>query len=153
MSSPEEAEEWISPLFKAPWFLQARVYDREYDIWQNMRSVNYYETKGRDHSCLPKVCNGLPFPLGAEEIDISRNPGRWELKLGYIECVGARMWLGKEFIRRVNVDLEGLKKDQLMEVDDSLGLVVLRAGVGCFDSSSGVQGDAQRRLRKYIYKN
>lgn len=88
---------WIEPFLMSGDFVQAWVSDVDYDYWQNARSPAQYVDAGRDYSKLPTKSNGLPPPLEQIEIDISGNPGRWELRFGYVEAVGAVMWLGLPF--------------------------------------------------------
>lgn len=78
-----------------------RLFDEEYDHWQNAEDPLEYEVAGRSMVGLPLKSNGLPAPLDQMIVDVSRNPGRRVLRTGYVEAIGHRMWLGAEFFRRV----------------------------------------------------
>jgi hypothetical protein len=93
-------DEWLAPFAQSAGFIQARVSDVDFDLWQNAEDPIQYEAVGRDFRALPMVSNGLPPPLTKEVIDISRNPGRRILRDGYVEAVGLRMWLGRLFRER-----------------------------------------------------
>ncbi|MDH5228464.1 MAG: hypothetical protein OEY38_00165 [Gammaproteobacteria bacterium] len=145
-ASKEYAEKWVTQIVNDPFFVQARLYDGEYDRWQNMEDIAYYESEGRDHSNLPKKSNGLPFPLESEVIDISRNPGRWDLKNGYIECVGSTMWMSKDLLRDIGAD------NFAMECVSDLGSVLkLDVQDECFKESTGEEAEAQKVLRKALF--
>ena len=145
-TTKESAEQWVSQIVNEPDFVQGRLYDGEYDRWQNMEDITYYESEGRDHSSLPKKSNGLPFPLESEVIDISRNPGRWALKKGYIECVGSTMWISKALLKALGVD------NFAMECVTDLGSI-LKFDVQdeCFKESIGEEAEAQNVLRKMLF--
>lgn len=82
-------------------FVQSRVYDSEYDFWQNADDELQYRIRGKSIAGLPLRSNGLPFPLERTIIDTSKNPGRRILRDGYIESVGHLLWLSEEFWNRV----------------------------------------------------
>jgi hypothetical protein len=105
-------DDWVTPFLRSEGFVQAWVSDVEYDYWQNARDLLEYEAAGRDCSNLPRKSNGLPPPLEQFEIDISSNPGRSELREGYVEAVGAVMWLGELFWERVGKN----RRDVLLSV-------------------------------------
>ncbi|WP_421852677.1 hypothetical protein [Marinomonas sp.] len=145
-ATKESTEKWVSQMVKDPAFVQGRLYDGEYDRWQNMEDIVYYESEGRDHSSLPKKSNGLPFPLESEVIDVSRNPGRWELKKGYIECVGSTMWMSKALLKDLGVD------NLAIENVSDLGSV-LRFDVQdeCFKAAAGEEAEVQNELRRMLF--
>ena len=90
-------DSWVSPFLDELGFVQAWVSDVEYDHGQNASDPIEYTAVGRDYSHLPLKSNGLPFPLEQQVIDTSANPGRWTMRIGYIEAIGSTMWLGKNF--------------------------------------------------------
>ncbi|RQU80160.1 hypothetical protein DF141_05040 [Burkholderia cenocepacia] len=95
---------WAIPFVILEGFVQGWVTDVEYNRWQNAKDPLEYEAAGRDFAHLPMKSNGLPPPLEQMEIDISRNPGRWVLRSGYVEAVGSTMWLSELFWDRVGRD-------------------------------------------------
>ncbi len=66
--------EFFQNFVVATGFVQAWVYDIEYDFWQNAKDPLEYEAAGRSSANLPKISNGLPPPLSQLEIDTSQNP-------------------------------------------------------------------------------
>ncbi|GAA5525733.1 hypothetical protein Maes01_02305 [Microbulbifer aestuariivivens] len=145
-TTKESAEQWVSQIVNEPDFVQGRLYDGEYDRWQNMEDIAYYESEGRDHSSLSKKSNGLPFPLESEVIDISMNPGRWELKKGYIECVGSTMWMSKALLEDLGVD--NFSIERVTDLGSVLKFDVLD---DCFKESIGEEAEAQNVLRKMLF--
>jgi hypothetical protein len=95
---------WTTPFVVLDGFVEAWAADVEYNHWQNAKDPIEYESAGRDFSHLSMKSNGLPPPLEQMEIDTSRNPGRWVLRSGYVEAVGALMWLSELFWDRVGRD-------------------------------------------------
>jgi hypothetical protein len=147
-------DKWVASflsVYKAQ-FVQAWVCDVEYDHWQNAKDPLFYNAVGRDYSHLPMKSNNLPAPLERMEIDISKNPGRWSLCNGYVEAIGATMWLGDRFWERVDV-----QRDVVMSADwvhatyIENRVVKLQPSLQVFTSedSAGVQN----RLRKLLYGN
>lgn len=81
-------------LGKLPGVLYGRLYNVEYDRWQNETRLAAYQAAG-------KPTAGLT--LGRDEIfnkpcvDIQRNPGRYIDRGEYVETLGQYMWLPKTF--------------------------------------------------------
>lgn len=103
--------DWVEPFASKSEFIQAWVSDVDYGFWQNAKDPMEYELAGRDYSFLPMKNNGLPPPLDRKEIDISKNPDRWLLKMGYVEAIGCVMWLSDLFWARA-----GTHRSQLSAV-------------------------------------
>lgn len=150
---PEPLCDWaqIAERFsQQPGFVQAWLSDREYDYWQNATSPHEYD--GTDRSCagLPMKPNGLPPPLDAMIIDTSANPGRRVIKVGYVEAVGSRMWLGDELWARTGTD----KAEFLRQFGDNCevlpnGAIRLHLSDEPFTEQSDV--GLQERLRAALY--
>lgn len=141
----------IEDFVKLDIFLQSRIYDYSYDLWENMEDIQYYESEGVDHSALPKKANGRPFPLNREIIDISSNPGRWKYKKEYLECVGSFMWIGENFWSAVG---QAQKRELLAE--DWIQTEILANGVIKLVASDQLfidetTADKQNRLREILY--
>lgn len=100
LASPPHWDDWVNPLLKMPELVLAWVADTSYEYWQNASDILQFESARRPHVHLPKISNGLPFPLEQLVIDTSLNPGRRILKNGYIEVVGSPMWLSARFVER-----------------------------------------------------
>ncbi|MHA6825331.1 hypothetical protein ACQUJV_03835 [Ralstonia pseudosolanacearum] len=103
---------WVEPFLSKQGLIQAWVSDSDYNFWQNVKDPVEYQLAGRDCSFLPMKTNGLPPPLDRKEIDISKNPGRWLLKMGYVEAIGYIMWLSELFWART-----GTHRNQLSSVN------------------------------------
>ncbi len=146
----ESCEKILHPLFELPSFLQARIYDDEYNLWQNMDDITYYEASGREHSNLPKINNGLPFPLEATVIDISSNPGRYIFRDGYIEFISALMWFNKSLLEKLNSNLEELKKQDFVTFNDYNSYIEIKANDKAFVENDGTE-NKQILLRKFVY--
>jgi len=52
------------------------------------------------------------------EIDVSKNPGRWLFKSGFIEAVGSKMWFGRLFWKCIGDRRERLRLLKWLEVID-----------------------------------
>ena len=100
---------WVEAVAAIAPLVSARIYDNEYEYWQNAEDPLVYQAGGRSMDGLPTKSNELPPPLDQIVIDISHNPGRRILRDGYVEAVGHRMWVGLEFFRRV----PGVQRDAL----------------------------------------
>lgn len=148
--SAKESDLIVSSFLKERSLLQARMFDSEYDTWQNIQDIKYYRSLGLDHSGLKTVNNGLPFPLNEEIIDTSNNPGRTCIKAGYVEFVGAVMWFNKRLLMRLGSDMEGLLSSRfaISELDEVLRI---EAQDYCFTKADDQEADMQDQLRGLIY--
>ena len=151
-NSLEMAHSLIAALTDEPAFVQARVYDAEYDRWQNAENITLFEVANVEHSHLPKKSNGLPFPLTQEVVDISNNPGRWVLRKGYIEAVGSPMWVSKSLLNSVGVDEKKLMNVDCFSVEDLGSFLKIVACEQCFTADVGIQAERQVMLRKILFK-
>lgn len=144
-------ETWVMPFIALNGFVEGWVVDVEYNHWQNAKDPIEYEAAGRNFSHLPLKSNGLPPPLEQLEIDTSRNPGRWVLRHGYVEAVGAVMWLSELFWGRVG----GIHKSRLRSVDGihsmelAEGILEVRVSEDCFISEE--TAEIQDQLRECLY--
>lgn len=143
---------WVEPFLVEVDFVQAWVSDVEYDYWQNASDPIEYISAGRDYSDLPLKSNGLPFPLEQKVVDISNNPGRWAMKAGYMEAVGATMWLGDNFWQAIGNDgqknnlaaIEGIHAQPVEH-----GVVRYTVADGCFKDLSTMS--QQNNIRSILY--
>lgn len=147
----EDAEAWLEP-FLGEGFRQARLFDEEYDFWQNAADPLQYETRGRSYEGLPMRSNGLPPPLEQMVIDTSRNPGRRVLRRGFIEAVGCPMWLGEAFWSITGANRNTICSQRWMRCETLRGGVVrLRPADAPFTTAEGKAGKLQEQLRRLIY--
>ncbi|MDO8770403.1 MAG: hypothetical protein Q7K57_17215 [Burkholderiaceae bacterium] len=143
--------DWVEPFLAVDGFVQAWLSDVDYDYWQNAKDPLQYQAVGRNYSSLPMKSNGLPPPLEQMEIDTSSNPGRWSLQSGYVEAIGATMWLGMPFWESVGEN----HKDALLSEDGftvrSVGRDILQvvASEQCFFDEA--TKDKQNTLRAVLY--
>lgn len=94
------------------------------DYWQNAQDPILFEAAGLDCSNLSRVSNGLPPPLEMEVIDISSNPGRRTMRVGYIEAVGSVMYVSSDFARLAGFDAEAAPSFPTIEIERVLPNVV-----------------------------
>lgn len=105
--------------------VSGRAFDGDTEFWQNAQDPIEYQAAGRSSSGLPMVSNGLPFPLEKNIIDISKNPYRRVLKSGYVESLGAVLWLTKSFVSRIGFDTDRLIEiGHFIQVEKSQGQFV-----------------------------
>lgn len=144
-------DDWVLPFLKFGEFTQAWISDVGYDFWQNATDPLQYKAAGRDYSHLKTVSNNLPPPLEQKIIDISQNPGRWILRRGYVEAIGATMWLGDAFWNRIGEDRKSwVVKSKI--IDTTLletGIMRLQARIGCFTNEDTKK--VQEELRFVLY--
>lgn len=142
---------WVDPFLEMDVFIQAWVSDVEYDYWQNVVSPDTYRLAGKEYLHLPTKSNGLPYPLEGLIIDNSKNPGRWEFRMGYMEAIGSCMWLGEGFWNYVGQDKKQKLFDECWVRTEILesGVVKLVAADECFMDES--TADKQNRLREILY--
>lgn len=152
LGAETDGDKWLGGFLDDPGFVQARVYDHEYDFWQNASDPLQYTARGRSTEGLPTISNGLPFPLEQVEIDISGNPGRWQLREGYIEAIGSTMWLGKSFPGRTGAQLDALKQLGWLRTTVSGTVLRLQVEGGPWVSDRGAQAEQQRALRSALYR-
>jgi hypothetical protein len=152
VSDEANAETWVRPFLALPSFRQARVYDHDYEHWQNAEDPLHYRVAGKSYEHLPMRSNGLPPPLEQMVIDISRNPGRREIRQGFVEFVGSVMWLGESFWPAAGVKKDRLRAQSWLQVDElPSGTVRIRAAAEPFTTSAGQAGDIQGKLRALLY--
>lgn len=148
----EDAERWVDKLLKDERFVQARLYDEEYDHWQNVEDLGIYKTAGRDTAGLPLKSNGFPYPLTRQIVDTDANPGRWRLRQGYIESIGATMWFGDQFWKISGASREGLQScDGVVMTELAHGVTRVGTALDVFRSAEGPEGDLQRRMRMALF--
>lgn len=142
---------WVEEVGRRARLISARVYDAEYEHWQNAADPLLYTAVGRSMAGLPMKSNGLPPPLDKMVVDTSRNPGRRILRDGHIEAIGPRMWLGAEFFaqvpdsdRRAVLDAPGLR---VTERPDGLTEILAREP-RFVDAGSA---EEQHRLRRLLF--
>lgn len=97
--------------------VNARLFDFEYDRWENQRDVNAFEQEGRSLRGRVVVRRD-----GERVIDIAKNPGRQKWGKGYLAAPGHKMWFGLTFFEKADVSKEALARCAL-KVEDEAGMV------------------------------
>ncbi len=148
----DDAEAWLEPFVAEKAFRQARLFDEEYEFWQNAEDPLQYEARGRSYEGLPMRSNGLPPPLEQMVIDTSRNPGRRILRRGFIEAVGCPMWLGESFWSITGTSRQVVCAQKWVRCETLPGGVVrLRSADAPFATAEGNAGELQEQLRRLLY--
>jgi len=142
-----ELTDLVEALIKELQPIQAFIHDAEYNFWQNAADPLEYECSGRSHIGLPKVSNGLPFPLEQEVIDTSANPGRFLIKQGYREAVSSPMWIAESLIGNISQ----LKTVPKLAVKPIGTHVRIEYNISPFTSADGEQAYVQNAIRGAIY--
>ena len=145
-------DDWVSGLIEDTSFVMAWVVDTDYNHWQNAVDPQEYEVVGKSFAHLPLRPNGMPYPLDRMEIDTSRNPGRRYFGAGYIEAVGATMWLGPSFWEVTGADKGKLENQGwLQRFEQMHNVIKIRAADDCFTTDEGESGKRQLRLRSVLF--
>jgi len=132
--------------------VMAAVLDRDYDYWQNAEDTLQYKAAGRSHAHLPMKSNGLPPPLTQDAIDISSNPGRRIVKIGFFEIVGYLMWFTDVFWNLAGVDKAAMYSvSECTITEEAPGLMRVQAGNKFFSSAEGEEARLQNRLREVLF--
>ncbi|MBV7511271.1 hypothetical protein [Pseudomonas sp. PDM25] len=145
-------EELVAPFLSVKGLIQAWISDVEYDFWQNAKDPMEYACAGRSFSQLPQKTNGLPAPLTQMEIDTSGNPGRIELRQGYVEAIGSTMWLSDLFWENVGKNRAStllLLRAQGFIVFEGAEFVKVVASESCFHDDKTIE--MQRTLRGVLF--
>ena len=143
--------EWVRELIFLEGFVQAWLVDLEYNYWQNATDPIEYESKGVSFDDLPMKSNGLPPPLEQTQIDTSANPGLRKLCDGYVEAIGAHMWLSENFLNLVGKNIEGIERSSefvVNRIDSSVYHLSCPGGVFV----DGTTGEQQQQLRSVLYE-
>lgn len=144
--------EWAMPFIIERNFVMGWIANVEYDFWQNAEDPLEYVAKGRTHEDLPKKSNGLPYPLEKTIVDTSHNPGRWQLRNGYCEAIGAVMWLGDDFWQLANADKKTIKNVDWIHISNPTDSVTkLKVLTECFSTDAGVEGERQDKFRSLLF--
>ena len=152
VASVDDGEEWVRPFLREGEFRQAWLYDAEYQRFQNAEDPSEYITAGRNCSGLPMKSNGLPYPLDRQIIDTSHNPGRCRLRDGYVEAVGAAVWLGEQFWPLTGASKQAvLAADWLQCGQPANGVLRVQAADAPFTTAEGASGSWQDRLRSLLF--
>ncbi len=153
IKSVVDADRWMESLTRLPSFVLGRLYDEEYDFWQNASDPLEYRARSRLYSHLPTRSNGLPPPLEQMEIDTSKNPGRRELRNGLIEAVGSPMWFSAEFLDRMGLTQSELRSQSWLDAERLVsGVWKVSVQGSPFDSAEGEQGILQDKVRDYFFR-
>ena len=142
---------WTEEFTKIKGFVQAWLVDEEFDYWQNASDAIEYRSKGRSYEGLPMISNGLPPPLEQLEIDTSDNVGLRKICDGYVEAIGAKMWLSDRFLDITGNNIESLSDNceaNIEQLDNGVYELKMPADLFVDDTSL----DEQRKLRRALFK-
>ena len=143
---------WTEPFTHCSGFRQAWVFDDEFCHWQNADDPLEYTSVDRSYAGLPMKSNGLPYPLEQMIIDTSGNPGRREVRDGYVEAVGAVMWLGQQFWQVTGTRKEDvLAQDWLTCRELPFDVLCVQASEQPFTTAEGQEGRKQDQLRALLF--
>jgi len=149
-----DADLWVEPFCSASEFVQAWVYEPDYIRWQNAEDPLVYQAAGKSWQGLPMKSNGLPFPLEQTVIDTSQNPGRRVLRKGYVEAVGAIMWLGSAFLNRVGLSVAELRSESWLDIEElSSGALKIKVMDEVFTTAEADQEKLQNGLRSLLFRS
>jgi hypothetical protein len=141
----------VTSIINIGFFIQARIFDQEYEYWQNANDILQYEAVNKQYNHLPMISNGLPYPLEQKIIDTSSNPGRRILRNKYIEAVGSIMWFGEQFWSIINIKKEEILKCRDFKTDIFNNILVIKSAEKPFSSDIGEERKVQERLRKLLF--
>ncbi len=143
-------DEVVARFISTSGFVQAITLDREFQVWQNMVDIEYFKSCGKSVDSLLLVDNGRRPPLKRMEVDVSKNLGLRNLKNGYVETIGAKMWLGADFWRLSGVD-RGVVQEVFETFVENVGHDVLKIEVDSqpFDENSDQK--LQKRLWEVLF--
>lgn len=145
-------DDWITHFAGDTNFVMAWLADAEYEYWQNAEDPLQYTAVGKPYEHLPMKSNELPYPLEQKIVDTSANPGRWRFHDGYIEAIGAVMWLGPTFWSLTGANQEQVSNTPWLTVSSPTESVTkLLAAEHCFAASDGPSGALQDRLRSLLF--
>jgi hypothetical protein len=145
-------DEWAAQFTDAPKFVMGWVVDSNYDYWQNAEDPLQFTAAGKTYEHFKMKSNGLPYPVERTIIDTSANPGRRLFRDGYIEAVGAVMWLGESFWSLTGADQQQVVKTQWLRCSNPAPAVTrLQAADHCFTMSEGDSSALQSRLRSLLF--
>lgn len=145
-------DQWAMPFLGDHSFVMAWLADSNYQYWQNAYDPLQYKGENRPFEHLPMKSNGLPYPLEQTIIDTSSNPGRFVIRDGYYEAVGAVMWLGEPFWQLTGADREAVERADWLQVSHPTATVMrIQAAGECFKGEEGSSRELQVRLRSLLF--
>jgi len=145
-------DDWITQFLNDPNFVMAWVVDFEYDYWQNAEDPLQYTAVGKSYAHLRMKSNGLPYPVEQQIIDTSANPGRWCFRDGYIEAIGALMWLGAPFWSFTGADRRLVTDAPWLLVSyPAPSVMKIQSSEHLFMTSEGGSGELQANLRCLLF--
>ena len=141
---------WINEFIQLNGFIQAWLVDSEFDYWQNANDPIEYSSAGKSFDGLPMISNGLPPPLEQLNIDTSMNAGLRKLCDGYVEAIGAKMWLSDIFLNNIGKDIESIAKNSGANIKKlKNGVVELSMTTDLFVDETSIK--EQKKLRNALY--
>ena len=149
----DDVEMQLVGVFCKAGFVQARLYDAEYDYWQNAYTISSYTHCGKSTETLPIISNGLPSPLERKIIDISSNPGRREYGDEFVSAVGSVMWLSERFWVLTGVSKEDVINASIVKSATLNSVTKIVVAEAVFESDKGREAELQNSLRNLLFRN
>lgn len=149
ISSNADAGVWLENILMRKDFIQAFLYDEEYDLLQNATQPATYRMRNKS---LDDVVLYWDKALNREFIDISKNPGRRTVREGYFEAIGHIMWLSPKFWQRTSGAIDNIRGIPKIDSINKIGDIdVICFQKSPFLSSKGKNGQFQSRIRATLF--
>jgi hypothetical protein len=132
-------------------FAFAGTHNPDYIGWQRCADAKYYKQKyGAVHSS--QITRPLPPPLDKfEQLDVSRNPGRFDHVNGGPAFVSSDMWLGPAFWDYAPCRRDEIVKQNWLNLQETEQFLHINAYPEPFTRPDGEQGEIQRRLWQLLF--
>lgn len=124
-----------------------RTYNRLYEFWQNMTDPRVLTNMGLSTDDLT-IFHDEMFDI--DQVDTTGNPGRRVLQHGYVEAIGAAMWLGAEYQQFFPGVEQRLPDDWIAAQNDTTIHIVSYPTF--FTQPHGEQREVQDRLRAALFQ-
>ena len=96
------------------------------------------------------ISNGLPPPLEQLNIDTSQNAGVRKLCEGYVEAIGAKMWLTDSFLSLTGKSIDSILNNSSASIEQPhSGVYKLEMPIDLFVDETSL--NEQRSLREALY--
>ena len=137
-------ETWVMRFEDLPSLIMARVYEPEYEQWENEAFLPHYEAAGRSTEGLPRIWDET---FEEYQIDTSKNAGRTVGRKGYKEALGSLMWLAKPFWKLTEANEDEVRK--AFEVKEVGRLLRVRLS----DTLFSYDNPPTENMRKVLFPN
>tara|TARA_R110001592_G_scaffold349845_1_gene645485 strand:- start:1231 stop:1959 length:729 start_codon:yes stop_codon:yes gene_type:complete len=142
-------QDWINIFSSYSGFLQGWLSDIDYEYWQNASDPVQYQAHGKPIDGLALVSNGLPHPMQKNVVDTSKNLGLRKLCNGYIEAIGAQMWLSTDMLRILSIDEEAVHECPIEVSEYSAKVLWLSSKYTVF--KEGLDEQLEESIRNWLF--